>query len=93
MSENQKKAKPIFGVVTSDKMAQSRVAVVERLIKHPEYKKYIRRTTRVMFHDQNNESKTGDKVLMEPSRPYSARKRFKLLKIVEKAEGLESRES
>ena len=86
MSESQKKAKPIFCVVTSDKMTQSRVAVVERLIKHPEYKKYIRRTTKVMFHDEGNESKIGDKVLVEPSRPYSARKRFKLLKIVERAQ-------
>lgn len=85
MSDTQKKARPIFGVVTSDKMAQSRVAVVERLIKHSEYKKYVRQTTKLMFHDEANESKVGDKVLVEPSRPYSARKRFKLLKIVEKA--------
>ena len=85
MSESEKKAKPFFCTVVSDKTDKSRVAVHERLVKHARYNKYIRRRTRMMFHDETNESKSGDKVLISASRPYSARKRFCLLKVVEKA--------
>ncbi len=87
MSEQnqEKKSKPVFGVVTSDKMNKSRVVTVERLVKHPRYGKYLKRCTKLMFHDEKNESRTGDSVLVIPSRPHSARKRFDLLKIVQKA--------
>jgi len=87
MSEQnqEKKSKPVFGVVTSDKMNKSRVVTVERLVKHARYGKYLKRRTKLMFHDEKNESRTGDSVLVIPSRPHSARKRFDLLKIVQKA--------
>jgi small subunit ribosomal protein S17 len=86
MSEQkEKKSKPVFGVVTSDKMQKSRVVTVEHLVKHPRYGKYVKRRTKLMFHDEKNESRIGDTVLVIPSRPHSARKRFDLLKIVQKA--------
>jgi small subunit ribosomal protein S17 len=66
-------------------MNKSRVATIEHLVKHPIYKKYIRRTSKLMFHDEKNETRMGDKVLVKQSKPLSARKRFTLLEVVEKA--------
>lgn len=80
-----RKAKPLKGVVTSDSMNKSRVAVIERVIKHDRYHKYMKRKTKIMFHDEKNESKVGDFVLISQSRPHSARKRFELLKIMDQA--------
>lgn len=90
--QEEKKSKPVFGVVTSDKMDKSRVVTVERLVKHARYGKYLKRRTKLMFHDEQNLSRIGDSVLIIPSRPYSNRKRFNLLKVVNKAasEGVES---
>ena len=82
---NSNKSKPLLGVVTSDKMSKARVCTIERTVKHSRYDKYIRRRTKIMFHDENNQSKLGDSVLIIPSKPYSARKRLNLLKIVEVA--------
>ena len=81
-STKEKKSKPIRCVVTSDKMDKSRVATLERLVKHPTYSKYIRRRTKLMFHDEKNTSKMGDAVLVMPSKPYSARKRFILVEVI-----------
>lgn len=71
--------------VTSDKMEKSRVAVVERLVKHPTAGKYIRRRTKLMFHDAQNVSRAGDEVLVSQTRPLSARKKFELVKVVREA--------
>lgn len=81
----EKKSRPFQGVVTSDRMDKSRVAVIERVVKHPRYQKYIKRKTKIMFHDENNTSKIGDFVLISAARPRSARKKFDLLKIVKQA--------
>lgn len=81
----EKKSKPILCVVESDRMNKSRVGTLERLVKHERYGKYIKRRTRIMFHDEKNESRAGDKVLIIPSRPHSARKKFDLVSIVEKS--------
>lgn len=80
----QKTRKEVACVVTSAKMNQSRVATIERLVPHGRYGKYVRRTTKLMFHDANNETQEGDRVLVTQCRPMSARKRFTLVKIVEK---------
>jgi small subunit ribosomal protein S17 len=80
-----KKARPLTVRVTSDKMQKSRVATVERLVKHERYGRFIRKTTKLMFHDENNTSKAGDLVLVAPSRPYSSKKKFTLVQIVQKA--------
>ena len=85
MQNVEKKSKPVVAVVTSDKMSKSRVAVVERMVKHGSYGKYIRRTTKIMFHDETNQSKVGDQVLIAACRPYSSRKKFTLLEVTKVA--------
>lgn len=81
----KKAPKEIRCVVTSDKMTKSRVGVVERLVKHPLAGKYIRRRTKLMFHDDTNQTRIGDEVIVSPSRPMSARKKFTLVRVVRKA--------
>ena len=73
------KKRKIIGVVASDKMAKTRVVVVERLKKHSKYLKYYKVSTRFTAHDENNEYKTGDKVVIEESRPLSKEKRWKII--------------
>ena len=82
----EKKSRPIRVLVTSDRMNKSRVGTVEHLVKHERYGKYIRRRTKLMFHDEQNESHAGDTVLISQTRPLSARKKFTLLQVVRKAE-------
>ncbi|MEO0137090.1 MAG: 30S ribosomal protein S17 [candidate division WOR-3 bacterium] len=68
------------GVVVSDKMQKTVVVEFQRFVQHPLYKKYIRKTTRVYAHDENNECKVGDKVLIEETRPLSKLKRWRVLR-------------
>lgn len=82
----EKKQRAIRGTVTSDKMDKTRVATVTNLIKHASIGKYIKRSTKFMFHDEKNTSKIGDEVLIRASRPLSARKSFELLSVVKSAE-------
>jgi small subunit ribosomal protein S17 len=84
-TEAKKTVKEVRCVVTSDKMTKSRVGVVERLVKHPLAGKYIRRRTKLMFHDDTNQTRVGDEVIVRPSRPMSARKKFTLVRVVRKA--------
>ena len=74
------------GVVSSDKGDKTIVVQVETLVKHPLFKKYIRRKQKFMAHDPANECGVGDKVEIVESRPLSRRKRWQLVKIVEKAQ-------
>ena len=85
MSESVKKSKPIRCVVTSDKMDKSRVGTVERLVKHERYGKYLRRRTKLCFHDPENKTRQGDEVLVTVSRPHSKRKKFALLEVLRSA--------
>jgi small subunit ribosomal protein S17 len=64
------------GVVVSDKMDKTRVVSVERLKKHPLYKKYFKSNSRFKAHDEKNQFKEGDRVLIEACRPMSAEKRW-----------------
>ncbi|MCI0511871.1 30S ribosomal protein S17 [candidate division KSB1 bacterium] len=73
------------GHVSSDKMDKSRVIVVERLIKHPIYKKVIKKTSKIMVHDEKNESHVGDLVKVVATRPLSKRKHWRVLEILERA--------
>jgi len=77
--------KSITGIVSSDKMDKSRVIVVERRVKHPLYKKYVKKTSKFMAHDEKNESHIGDTVRITETRPLSRRKRWRLVEIIEKA--------
>lgn len=70
------------GRVVSDKMEKSCVVVVERRVKHPLYKKYIRRSTKMHVHDENNECKTGDVISIKPCRPRSKTKSWQLHEVV-----------
>jgi small subunit ribosomal protein S17 len=71
-----------IGVVTSDKMQKTITVVVERLVKHPVYKKYVRERTILKAHDETNEAKTGNLVEVEFTRPLSKTKRWKLVRII-----------
>lgn len=75
----------MFGTVVSDKMDKTVIVLVERLVKHRLYHKYIRRRTKFAAHDENNAARAGDKVLITQSRPLSKTKRWRVSKIVEKA--------
>ncbi|MCX6600639.1 MAG: 30S ribosomal protein S17 [bacterium] len=72
------------GMVVSNKMRKTIVVAVERRVKDPLYKKYIRRTNKFMAHDENNECQIGDRVRITETRPLSKRKRWRLVAIVEK---------
>lgn len=73
------------GTVVSAKMQKSIIVAIEQRIPHPLYKKYFKRTTRLMAHDENSEAGTGDVVRIMECRPLSARKRWRVVEVVEKA--------
>ncbi|MGI8555003.1 MAG: 30S ribosomal protein S17 [Pyrinomonadaceae bacterium] len=73
-----------IGVVTSDKMMKTVVVRVDRLILHPRYRRYVRRKKQFMAHDELGAT-TGDKVRIVETRPLSARKRWRVIEIVQKA--------
>ncbi len=76
--------RPIIGRVVSDRMNKSVSVAIERVIKHPMYGKYIRRTSKVMAHDENNECKTGDRVAISECRPISRHKSWRVVSILER---------
>ena len=73
------------GVVTSNKMNKTITVAIERKVPHPIYKKYYKKTTKLMAHDEKGECAIGDKVKIMETRPLSKNKRWRLLEIVEKA--------
>lgn len=74
-----KKHRRLIGVVISDKMTKTRVVAVERFKKHPKYRKYYRVTKKFKAHDERSEFKTGDKVIIEETRPLSKEKRWRII--------------
>jgi len=85
VSAEEKKPRTLTGRVVSNKMQKTIAVEIERLVKHPTYGKYIRRTTKLLAHDENNESREGDTVTITPCRPLSRRKSWKLLAVVGRA--------
>ncbi|HBG16248.1 MAG TPA: 30S ribosomal protein S17 [Firmicutes bacterium] len=75
-----------MGQVVSDKMDKTVVVAVERLERHPLYKKTIRRTTKFKAHDENNECRIGDQVQIVETRPLSKDKRWRVISVVKRAE-------
>lgn len=73
------------GVVVSNKMNKTITVAIERKVPHPIYKKYFKKTTKLMAHDEKSECTVGDKVKIMETRPLSKNKRWRLLEIVEKA--------
>ncbi len=75
----------MVGIVVSDKTAKTIVVKVDRTVRHPVYRKVLRRSQRYMAHDEQDEAREGDLVQIVESRPLSARKRWRLEQIVRKA--------
>ena len=80
-----KKPRTLTGRVVSNKMQKTIAVEIERLVKHPQYGKYIRRTTKLLAHDEKGESREGDTVTITPCRPLSRHKSWRLLAVVDKA--------
>ena len=87
MSEEAKVERTLTARVVSDKMNKSAVVTVERKVRHPLYGKYIRRSTKLHIHDENNECKQGDTVTIKQVRPMSKTKSWTLLEVVERPAG------
>ena len=84
MTKERGSRKEQVGVVVSDKMDKTVVVKVDSIVKHPTYKKYIKRNVTFKAHDEQNECVAGDKVLIVESRPLSKDKRWRVREILEK---------
>ncbi len=85
MSEQKKTQRTLVGRVVSDKMDKTVSVAIERLIRHPVYGKYIRRTSKVLAHDATNECKSGDRVAIAECRPISKNKAWSVVNVVERS--------
>ncbi|MCE2712991.1 MAG: 30S ribosomal protein S17 [Flavobacteriia bacterium] len=83
--EKRNLRKERIGVVTSDKMQKSIVVSVERKVKHPKYGKFVKKTTKFVAHDENNDCNIGDTVKIMETRPLSKSKNWRLVEIIERA--------
>jgi small subunit ribosomal protein S17 len=82
MNENAEKVRIVTGRVVSNKMDKTVSVLVERLVKHPVYGKYIKRSTKFLVHDENNQCQEGDVVSITSCRPLSKNKTFKLVEVL-----------
>ncbi len=82
MNNDRVKRKELTGVVISDAMDKTLVVSVDRMVKHPIYKKRIKRVKRFKVHDEKNEAKKGQKVKIAETRPLSKEKRWRLIEVV-----------
>ncbi|MCO6439874.1 MAG: 30S ribosomal protein S17 [Nitrococcus mobilis] len=87
MTERKTAKRTVNGRVVSNRMDKTVTIVVERLVRHPLYGKYIRRTTKLHAHDEDNRCQPGDWVAVEECRPMSRIKSWRLVKIIERAAG------
>jgi small subunit ribosomal protein S17 len=85
MSEETKTQRTLVGRVVSNKMDKTVSVAVERLIKHPVYGKYIRRTSKLLAHDATNECNEGDRVAIAECKPLSKNKSWAVVNVVERA--------
>ena len=77
--------KTMIGTVVSDRMDKTRVVLVQRLVKHPLYQKYIRKRKRYKVHDEKNDCHPGDRVLIMETRPLSREKCWRVKAVLERA--------
>jgi small subunit ribosomal protein S17 len=84
-TSDSKAQRTVMGRVVSDKMDKTVSVAIERVVKHPVYGKYIRRTTKLMAHDESNECKTGDRVSISECRPIAKHKSWRVVDVVERA--------
>ena len=82
--EKRNLRKERIGIVTSDKMEKSIVVSVERKVKHPKYGKFVKKNTKFVDHDENNDCNEGDTVRIMETRPLSKSKNWRLVEIVER---------
>jgi small subunit ribosomal protein S17 len=85
MTEERGTKRQVIGTIVSNKMDKTVVVVAERLVKHPLYKKFIRRQHKYVAHDSDNQCGIGDRVLLTESRPLSKTKRWRVSQVIEKA--------
>jgi small subunit ribosomal protein S17 len=81
----RKQKKVRVGTVISDKMEKTAVVQIERLVKHPIYKRYVRRRKRFKVHDEENQCRSGDVISFMATRPLSKDKRWRLIDVIERA--------
>ena len=86
MTTDTQVERTLSGRVTSNKMDKTITVAIERLVKHPVYGKYVRRTTKLHAHDENNECREGDLVAVRQCRPLSKTKSWMLVSVVERAQ-------
>ncbi len=86
MNDSPKTQRTLTGRVVSNKMDKTIAVLIERSVKHPLYEKYVRKSSKLLAHDEKNECNEGDVVVIESSRPLSKRKAWRLQKIVERAQ-------
>ena len=84
--DNVEVSRSIIGQVVSNKMHKTIVVQVERKVKHPAYGKYVKRTSKMYVHDEDNSSRVGDVVRIQQTRPLSKTKRWKLVEILKREE-------
>lgn len=84
METDYRNKKKLVGVVTSDKMDKTVVVKVDRLVRHPVYMKYLKRSAKYKAHDEQNKCVVGDKVLISEARPLSRDKRWRVSEILDK---------
>ncbi len=86
MNETNQTIRTVTGRVISDKMDKTATVLIERKVKHPVYGKYIRRSTKLHIHDENNACREGDLVTIQECRPLSKTKSWKLVEVVGRSE-------
>jgi len=91
--EAQGRRKTMVGEVVGNKMTKTVSVRVDRLMKHPKFKRYVRRSRTFMAHDEHGSCQPGDKVKIVESRPLSRHKRWRVMAILERAETQETRRS
>jgi len=84
-TDEAKSRRTVVGRVVSDKMDKTVSIAIERLVKHPVVGKYIRRTSKFMAHDENNECRIGDRVTISECRPIAKNKAWRVIDIIERA--------
>jgi len=85
MEQQTKTKRTLTGQVVSTKMDKTIAVVIERRVEHPIYKKYMRKSTKLLAHDENGECKEGDTVAIEECRPLSKRKAWRLQRVITRA--------
>ncbi|MEM8486026.1 MAG: 30S ribosomal protein S17 [Bacteroidota bacterium] len=85
MENTRSRRKERVGLVVSDKMDKSISVAIQRQVKHPIYGKFIKKTTKLMAHDETNDANYGDTVRIQETRPLSKNKRWRLIEVIERA--------